>query len=115
MNDEETKNEKPLVDELASQANEHDAGDRPALLKRIRQAVEYLKPVTKGYDVPPAVMDDCIVSVALDLWQSKDARNGLVGLDNDAGIEPFHVSSDPLRTARPKLRAVGVPAGMGIA
>lgn len=60
----------------------------------------------------------CLFSVALDghtidLWQAKDARNGIVGLTVD-GVEPFRISTDPMRSAWPKLRAAGIPAGMGV-
>lgn len=108
-------NDQELCDELAFQTNEHDQDDQPRLLKRIEEARAYLEKAVKDKQVPESVMDDCIVSVAADLWQAKDARNGIIGLSDDSGIEPFHVSSDPLRTARPKLRAVGIPLGMGIA
>lgn len=108
-------NDNELCEELAFQTNEHDEDDRPRLLKRIKEARAYLDLAIKDEQVPEPVMDDCIVSIATDLWQAKDARNGIIGLSEDSGIEPFHVSSDPLRTARPKLRAVGVPVGMGIA
>lgn len=30
-------------------------------------------------------------------------------------VEPFRIPTDPLRTAWPKLRAAGIPAGLGIA
>lgn len=66
-----------------------------------------------GYGIPKDVVDDCTLSVALDLWQAKDARNGIVGITD--GVEPFRIPTDPLRTAWPKLRAAGLPAGLGIA
>lgn len=115
MPESQDEHDKELAKELAWQTGENDAADEPRLLQRIETARAYLEKAVKGQKVPAAVMDDCIVSVAADLWQAKDARNGIMGLADDAGIEPFHVSSDPLRTARPKLRAVGIPLGMGIA
>ena len=30
------------------------------------------------------------------------------------GVEPFRISTDPMRSAWPKLRAAGIPAGMGV-
>ena len=47
------------------------------------------------------------------MWQAKDARNGIAGITD--GVEPFRIPTDPLRTAWPKLRAAGLPAGLGIA
>ena len=64
--------------------------------------------------VPQPIQSDCVLAVAADLFNQKDARNGVMSVDSDA-VEPFRVSSDPLRAAWPKLRAAGVLAGMGIA
>ena len=93
----------PLLNELARQAGTLDTDDRPALAS----------PHVDGYGIPKDVVDDCTLSVALDLWQAKDARNGIVGITD--GVEPFRIPTDPLRTAWPKLRAAGLPAGLGIA
>ena len=95
----------PLLDELARQAGTLDTDDRPALAA--------LSPHVDGHGIPKDVVDDCTLSVALDLWQAKDARNGIVGITD--GVEPFRIPTDPLRTAWPKLRAAGIPAGLGIA
>ena len=64
--------------------------------------------------VPDLIQSDCVLAVAADLYNQKDARNGVMSVDGDA-LEPFRVSSDPLRAAWPKLRAAGVLAGLGIA
>lgn len=104
-----------LTDELAKLIHSSDPDDRPALSKCLVTARAYLAPLLKGHDVPEVVVDDCTLSVAADLWQARDARNGIVSIGDADGIEPFRISSDPLRSARPKLRAVGIPAGMGIA
>jgi hypothetical protein len=45
-----------------------------------------------GYGIPKDVVDDCTLSVALDLWQAKDARNGIVGITD--GVEPFRIPTD---------------------
>lgn len=103
-----------LVARLARLVGTLDEDERPGLLEQIETARAYLAPHIEGRGVAQAVVDDCTLSVAADLWQARDARNGIVGLTAD-GIEPFRISSDPLRTAWPKLRAAGVPAGMGIA
>lgn len=103
----------PLLNELARQTGTLDTDDRPALAARLRAARAYLSPHVDGYGIPKDVVDDCTLSVALDLWQAKDARNGIVGITD--GVEPFRIPTDPLRTAWPKLRAAGLPAGLGIA
>lgn len=107
-------NDAQLVASLGRLVGTMDSSEQSILLEQINAARAYLAPYIEGQDVPQAVIDDCTLSVAADLWQARDARNGIVGLTAD-GIEPFRISSDPLRTAWPKLRAAGVPAGMGIA
>ena len=103
----------PLLNELARQAGTLDTDDRPALAARLRAARAYLSPHVDGYGIPKDVVDDCTLSVALDLWQAKDARNGHRGNHGRRGtVQNPH---DPLRTAWPKLRAAGLPAGLGIA
>lgn len=104
----------PLTDRLARLAGTLDPDDLPALSDCLATARAYLAPHVAGFDVADALLDDCALSVALDLWQSKDARNGVVAITGD-GVEPYRISADPLRSAWPKLRAAGIPAGMGIA
>lgn len=66
-------------------------------------------------DVAQPIQDDVTIAVAADLWAQRDARNGVMAIDSVDGVQPYRVSSDPLRAAWPKLRAAGVLAGMGIA
>ncbi|PLS24343.1 hypothetical protein BLI708_06665 [Bifidobacterium imperatoris] len=106
--------EDPLTDRLAKLAGTLDVDDRPELSSMLETARAYLKPHVTGHEIPTPVMDDVVLTVGLDLWQAKDARNGIVGLTVD-GVEPFRISTDPLRAAWPKLRALGIPAGMGVA
>ena len=53
---------------------------------------------------------DCIVSCAADLFNMRDARLGVMDV-GDATVEPFRISTDPLRSVWPKLRAAGVLTG----
>lgn len=102
-----------LTDRLARLAGTLDADDRPALSEMLKAARAYLATHVNGYELADALLEDIVLSVALDLWQAKDARNGIVRLTTD-GVEPYRISTDPLRTAWPKLRAAGIPAGMGV-
>lgn len=104
----------PLIERLVRLSGSLDDDDRAELDAKLVEARAYLKAAIDGYQITTAVMDDCVLSVALDLWGSKDARNGIVSLTAD-GVEPYRISTDPLRSAWPKLRAAGIPAGMGIA
>ena len=61
-------------------------------------------------NVSAAVRADCIVSCAADLYNSRDARLGVMDV-GDGSLEPYRVSSDPLRSVWPKLNAAGVPTG----
>ena len=53
---------------------------------------------------------DCIVSCAADLFNMRDARLGVMDV-GDSTVEPFRISTDPLRSVWPKLRAAGVLTG----
>ena len=48
--------------------------------------------------VPDLIQSDCVLAVAADLFNQKDARNGVMNVDSDA-IEPFRASADPLSAA----------------
>ncbi len=104
----------PLLERFKRLAGTLDPDDVPELDDKLATARAYLDPYIEGYEVPQPILDDCVLNVALDLWQSKDARNGIVAV-TETGVEPYRISSDPLRSAWPKLRAAGIPAGMGIA
>lgn len=65
--------------------------------------------------LPDAVRNDVVMSVAADLYGQRDARNGVMAVDSPDGVQPYRVSTDPLRAAWPKLRAAGIMAGLGIA
>lgn len=102
----------PLTSRLAYLAGTMDDDDRPTLSDMLKTARAYLAPHIAGYTLAQPLLDDVVLGISLDLWQAKDARNGIVGLTVD-GVEPFRISTDPMRSAWPKLRAAGIPAGMG--
>lgn len=52
----------------------------------------------------------CIVACAADLYNMRDARLGVMDV-GDATVEPFRISTDPLRSVWPRLRAAGVLTG----
>lgn len=103
----------PLTSRLAYLAGTMDDDDRPTLSDMLKTARAYLAPHIAGYTLAQPLLDDVVLGISLDLWQAKDARNGIVGLTVD-GVEPFRISTDPMRSAWPKLRAAGIPAGMGV-
>lgn len=102
----------PLTSRLAYLARTMDDDDRPTLSDMLKTARAYLAPHIAGYTLAQPLLDDVVLGISLDLWQAKDARNGIVALTVD-GVEPFRISTDPMRSAWPKLRAAGIPAGMG--
>ena len=86
------------------------AGDDERLKVKIRTATTYVDAAIAGQKCPDDVRRDCIVSCAADLYNSRDARFGVMSVA-DSTLEPFRVSTDPLRSVYPKLNAVGVMAG----
>ena len=93
-----------LVSLLRAEVNV-PAGDNDRLA-----AIEYVDSAIGGANVSAAVRADCIVSCAADLYNSRDARLGVMDV-GDGSLEPYRVSSDPLRSVWPKLNAAGVPTG----
>lgn len=75
------------------------AGDTNRVQRAITSAISY---------VDGAI--DCVTACAADLYNSRDARLGVMNV-GDGTLEPFRVSSDPLRSVWPKLNAAGVPTG----
>ena len=86
-----------LVSLLRAEVNV-PAGDNDRLVDKVTAAIEY---------VDSAIG---IVSCAADLYNSRDARLGVMDV-GDGSLEPYRVSSDPLRSVWPKLNAAGVPTG----
>lgn len=96
-----------------------DATDRDHddLADALESARAYLTMgVGSRFDALPApVRNDIVLAVAADLYGQRDARNGVMAVGDADGIQPYRVSTDPLRAAWPKLRAAGILAGKGIA
>lgn len=86
------------------------AGDDERLAGKVRAAVAYVDGAIGGATVADTVRTDCIVSCAADLYNSRDARLGVMNVA-DGSLEPYRVSTDPLRSVWPKLNAAGVPTG----
>ena len=77
---------------------------------RVQRAISYVDSAIDGHTVDDTVRADCITSCAADLYNSRDARLGVMNV-GDGTLEPFRVSADPLRSVWPKLNAAGVPTG----
>jgi hypothetical protein len=50
------------------------------------------------------------VACAADLFNMRDARLGVMQV-SDTTVEPFRISTDPLRSVWPKLKAAGILTG----
>ena len=98
-----------LVARLRDEVNV-PAGDDDRLNDKVRKAVVYVDNAISGQQCPDEVREDCIIGCAADLYNSRDARLGVMNVA-DSTLEPFRVSTDPLRSVWPKLNAVGVMAG----
>lgn len=98
----------PLVERLRDFVDVTDSAQNE-LDQCLRTARAYLEsgiPVTFN-QLAQELQDDIVVAVAADLYGQRDARNGVMAFGGDT-IQPFRVSTDPLRAAWPKLRAAGV-------
>lgn len=98
-----------LVARLRDEVNVPN-GDDDRLNDKVAKAIVYVDGAIGGQQCPPDVREDCIVSCAADLYNGRDARLGVMNVA-DSTLEPFRVSTDPLRSVWPKLNAVGVMAG----
>lgn len=99
------KYETPVRDEIGV-----PAGDTDRVQRAITSAISYVDRAIGGYTVDDTVRADCITSCAADLYNSRDARLGVMNV-GDGTLEPYRVSADPLRSVWAKLNAVGVPTG----
>lgn len=92
------------------------AGDDERLTHDVKAAITYVDAAIAGQSMPyDDVRTDCIIGCAADLYNSRDARLGVMSV-SDGTLEPFRVSSDPLRSVWPKLNAVGIMGGkVGVA
>lgn len=88
------------------------AGEDSRISAVIRRAQQYVTAAIGDQDerVENDVWSDCVVSCAADLYNSRNARLGVMDAGTD-GVEPFRVPTDPLRAVWPKLTAVGILTG----
>ena len=98
-----------LLDRLRNEVNV-PSGDEDRLRETLDVAAAYVDAAIGGYKVTETVREDCMICCAADLYNSRDARLGVMNVA-DGTLEPYRVSSDPLRGVWPKLNAAGVPTG----
>lgn len=87
--------------------------DDERLNAKLASAKAYVSSALGDAKVPDAVLADCIVSCAADLYNSRNARLGVmsIGSGTEGTTDTIHVSTDPLRSVWPKLNAAGVNTG----
>lgn len=105
MADDWTAYEQPVRDEINV-----PSGDDERVRRAIQAAIGYVNGALGGQTVGQEVMTDCVTSCAADLYNSRDARLGVMSV-GDGTLEPFRVSTDPLRSVWPKLNAASVLTG----
>lgn len=86
------------------------AGEEDRLTVKLSAAKRYVSHAVDTATVNDDLLADCIVSCAADLFNMRDARLGVMDV-GDATVEPFRISTDPLRSVWPKLCAAGVLTG----
>ncbi|RYQ16984.1 hypothetical protein PG2071B_1561 [Bifidobacterium pseudolongum subsp. globosum] len=88
------------------------AGDDDRIAAAIRRAQQYVNAAigASAERVDNETWSDCVITCAADLYNSRNARLGIMDANTD-GVEPFRVPTDPLRAVWPKLNAVGVMCG----
>lgn len=97
--------ERALRDELAV-----PAGDDDRVKRAVDTALVYVDNACNGSAVPCNVYVDCVVACAADLYNSRNARFGVLNAGTD-GLDAVRISNDPLYSVWPKLRAAGVLTG----
>lgn len=86
------------------------AGDDDRLTVKLTAAQRYVVAAVVGTQVEDELLADCIVACAADLFNMRDARLGVMQV-SDTTVEPFRISTDPLRSVWPKLKAAGILTG----
>lgn len=99
-----------MLASLKREVNALNDADSARASEKLALATAYVTQATHGFDVADAIVSDCIVSVAADLYNAKNAQLGVMNV-TDTDMSTFRVSTDPLRSAWPKLNAAGVPTG----
>lgn len=88
------------------------AGEDSRISAVIRRAQQYVTAAIGDQDarVENDVWSDCVVACAADLYNSRNARFGVLNAGTD-GLDAVRISADPLYSVWPKLRAAGVLTG----
>lgn len=86
-------------------------GDTDRLTRSIRTAKAYVDAAIGAHAVPDTVWVECVIGCAADLYNSRDARLGVMDIGTPDAIEPYRVPTDPLRSVWPKLNAAGILTG----
>lgn len=98
-----------LITALRSEVNV-PAGDDQRLQDCLTRAQAYVDSAIGKAVVPDPVRQDCVVSCAADLYNIRDARLGVMDAA-DGDLQPYRISTDPLRSVWPKLKAAGILTG----
>ena len=104
-----TMNDEQLLAQLRNEVSV-PSGDDERLTAKLAAAKAYVASAVGAASIKDEVLADCIVSCAADLYNSRDARLGVMDV-GDGTTEPFRISTDPLRSVWPKLKAAGVNTG----
>lgn len=88
------------------------AGEDSRISAVIRRAQQYVTAAIGDQDarIDNDVWSDCVVACASDLYNSRNARFGVLNAGTD-GLDAVRISNDPLYSVWPKLRAAGVLTG----
>lgn len=88
------------------------AGEDNRISAVLTRAQQYVTAAIGDQDarVENDVWSDCVVSCAADLFNSRNARFGVLNAGTD-GLDAVRISNDPLYSVWPKLRAAGVLTG----
>lgn len=88
------------------------AGEDSRISAVIRRAQQYVTAAIGDQDarIDNDVWADCVVACAADLYNSRNARFGVLNAGTD-GLDAVRISNDPLYSVWPKLRAAGVLTG----
>lgn len=88
------------------------AGEDSRIAATLRRAQQYVNAAIGDQEaqVDNDVWADCVVACAADLYNSRNARFGVLNAGTD-GLDAVRISTDPLYSVWPKLRAAGVLTG----
>lgn len=86
------------------------AGDDERIAVCLACARRYVAGAVGDATIDDAILADCIVTCAADLYNSRNARFGVLNAGTD-GLDAVRISVDPLYSVWPKLRAAGVLTG----